>query len=279
MINLRWAPFPGSNVESYKVFRSIIGFRALVVAPATLAGKTLMLKMNGGSTQTITFAGTQSAVAQINAVLTGGKAFLSNADSSYFYVRSNTRSAPGSVQITGGTALADLQLTARTITEKSEDLQVATVAALEDELAMVDWADEDGTPDDFYAIVTVDAFGNDSLKTSFRQAMAYTGKVCVLEGLVTDLQGVRYPDAEITIQLIRFPQAIGKAPQITRHKLCFMTGPDGRFSIPVLQGALILFEIKQVQFSREIEVPALAYQFITDIQVDLDYRFPLEYRE
>lgn len=279
MINLRWAPFPDSDVASYKVFRSMIGFRARVVTPATLAGKTLLLKMNGGSTQTITFAGTASAVDQINAALTGGKAYASNVDADYFYVRSDIRSAPGSVQITGGTALADLQLTARLITEKSEDLQVASVAALEDPEEMVEWADEDGVPEDFYAVVTVDSFGNESLKTAYRQAVAYTGKLCVLEGIVTDLQGVRYPDAEITIQLIRFPQAQGKVPQITRHRLCFMTGPDGRFSIPVLQGALILFEIKQVQFSREIEVPALPYSFLTDIQVDLDYRFPLEYRE
>jgi hypothetical protein len=257
----------------------MIGFRALAALPSALVGKTLSLKLNGGSTQTITFSGTASAVDQINAVLTGGKAFASNADSAYFFVRSNIRSAPGSVQITGGTALADLQLTARTITEKSEDLLVAEVDALEDPEEMVEWADSDGVPEDFYAIVTVDSFGNESLKTSYRQAVAYTGAVCVLEGIVTDLQGVRYPDAEISIQLIRYPQAQGKVPQITRHKLRFLTGPDGRFSVPVLQGALIQFEIKEVQFSREIEVPYLAYQFLTDILVDLDYRYPLEYRE
>jgi hypothetical protein len=279
MINLRWAPFPGSDVESYKVYRSIIGFRSPVVAPATLSGKTLLLKMNGGSTQTITFAGTATVVAQINAQLSGGKAFLSNADSGYFIVRSNLRSAPGSVQITGGTALADLQQTPRLISEKSEDHLIATVPALEDPELMVDWADADGCPEDYYAISSVDSLSNESLKTSFRQAVAYTGKVCVLEGIVTDLQGVRYPDAEISIQLVKYPQAIGKVPQITRNKLCFVTGPDGRFSIPVLQGALILFEIKEVQFSRTIEVPAQAYEFLTDIRVDLDYRYPLEYIE
>ena len=275
MINLRWAPFPDADVASYKVFRSMIGFRAKVVAPATLSGKTLILKMNGGSSQTITFSGTSSAVDQITAALTGGKAFLSNADSTWFFVRSNIRSAPGSVQIVGGTALADLQLIARTITEKSEDLQVATVAALEDPMEMVEWADVDGVPEDFYAIVSTDSFGNDSLKTSYRQAIAYTGAICVLEGIVTDLQGVRFPDAEISIQLIRYPQAIGKVPQITRQKLTFLTGSDGRFSIPVLQGALVQFEIKEVEFSREIEVPFKAYEFLTDIQVDLDYRYPL----
>jgi hypothetical protein len=275
MINLRWAPFPEADVASYKVFRSMIGFRAKVVTPATVSGKTLILKMNGGSSQTITFSGSSSVVDQITAALSGGKAFLSLADSAWFFVRSDVRSAPGSVQIVGGTAMADLQLTARTITEKSEDLQIATIAALEDPQAMVVWADVDGVPEDFYAIVSTDSFGNDSTKTSYRQAVAYTGEICVLEGVVTDLQGVRFPDAEITIQLIRYPQKTGKVPQITRNKLCFLTGSDGRFSIPVLQGALLQFEIKQVQFSREIEVPAKAYEFLTDILVDLDYRYPL----
>lgn len=279
MINLRWAPFPASDVASYKVYRSMIGFRGLVVPPATLAGKTLVLKTNGGTSQTITFAGVATVVAQITAQLTGGKAFLSQEDPAYFFVRSNIRSAPGSIQIVSGTAMADLQLTARTITEKSESALVADLPALPDPLAMVDWQDPDGVPEDFYAVSSIDSYGNESLKTNFRQAIAYTGAICVLEGIVTDLQGVRYPDAEISIQLIRYPVATGKVPQITRGKLCFVTGPDGRFSIPVLQGALIQFEIKEVQFSREIEIPALAYQFLTDILVDLDYRYPLEYRE
>lgn len=279
MINLRWAPFPGSNVASYKVYRSIIGFAAPVVLPATLAGKTLILKMNGGNSQTITFSGTAAAVDQINAQLTGGKAFPSEAAPTSFILRSNLRVAPGSVQIVGGTAMADLMLTARTITEKSEDFLIAVVPALADPEQMVDWVDLDGCPEDYYAISTVDSLANESTKTSFRQATAYTGKICVLEGIITDLQGVRYPDALITIELTKYPQAIGKVPQITRGKLCFRSGPDGRFSIPVLQGALILFEIKEAQFSRAIEVPLLPYEFLTDIQVDLDYRYPLEYRE
>ncbi|HKU52227.1 MAG TPA: hypothetical protein VJQ25_07165 [Nitrospira sp.] len=279
MINLRWAPFPGSNVAEYKVYRSIIGFSAPVVTPATLAGKTLVLKINGGNSQTITFSGTSPVIDQINAQLTGGKAFPSAASSTKFILRSNLRVAPGSVQIVSGTALADLQLTARTIVEKSEDFLIATVPALEDPEQMVDWADPDGCPEDFYAIATVDSLANESTKTSFRQATAYTGAICVLEGIITDLQGVRYPDAHITIELTKYPQAIGKVPQITRGRLHFRSGPDGRFSIPVLQGALILFEIKEVQFSRPIEVPSLPYMFLTDIKVDLDYRYPLEYRE
>lgn len=279
MIMLRWAPFPGSNVASYKVWRSMIGFKAKVVPPATVSGKTLILKMNGAPTQTLTFSGTLPVVTQIYNNLNGGKAFTSMKDPAYFFVRSDVRSAPGSIQILGGTALADLQVVARTILEKSEDSLIETLPALADPETMVDYTDLDGVPEDFYAISTVDSLANESLKTSYRQAVAYTGKVCVLEGIITDLQGVRFPDAHITIQLIRYPQAQGKVPQITRQVLRFLSGPDGRFSIPVLQGALIQFEIKEVQFSREIEVPFLAYEFLTDIQVDLDYRYPLEYRE
>jgi hypothetical protein len=279
MINLRWAPFPSAVVSSYKVYRSMIGFRGLVVAPDVVEGKTLLLKMNGGALQTLTFTGPASVVNQITSKLTGGKAFLSFADPLYFYVRSNIRSSPGSIQIVGGTALADLQLTMRTITEKSEDMLLATVPALPDPEMMVEWQDLDGVPEDFYAVSSVDPFGNESLKTAYRQATAYTGSICVLEGIVTDLQGVRFPDATITIQIIRFPVAQGKVPQITRFPLSFKSGPDGRFSIPVLQGALVQFEIKECQFSREIEVPALAYEFLTDILVDLDYRYPLEYKE
>jgi len=277
---LKWAPFPTSNVASYRVYRSMIGFEADTAPPNVVSGKTLILKMNGGANQTITFSGVTPIVNQINAVLNGGQAYLSTVHAGMrFLLRSDVRSSPGSVQIVGGTALADLGLTARTITEKSEDLLIASVTALEDPEAIVTFEDEDGALQDFYAITTLDAQSNESLKTLYRQAVQFTGDICVIEGIVTDLQGVRYPDAEVTAQIIRFPHSTTKASQVTREPITTLTGPDGRFSLPLLQGALVMFEIPVVGFSRNITVPKKAYEFITDILVDLDYRYPLEYRE
>lgn len=274
MITLRWAPFPEADVASYRVYRSLIGFRAPVLTPTSLNGLTLQLKMNGGATQTVTFNGTPT-VDRINAVLVGGQAYLSVADSDFFILRSNLRTAPGSVQITGGTALGVLGLTARTISEKSEDEVIANLTALEDPEEVVEFDDPDGSLCDFYAVTTVDSLGNESSKTQYRQPITSTGAVCVLEGIVTDLQGVRVPDAEVVAKLVRYPHQTGAASQITLAPVQTLTGPDGRFSLPVIQGALIQLEIPAVGFAKNITVPEKSYEFVTDLVVDLDYRYPL----
>lgn len=273
MITLKWSPFPGADVVSYKIYRSMVGFEAPVLTPSELNGLTLQLKLNGGATQTITFDNSTSSVDKINATITGGMAYASLEDSDYFLLRSDIRSTPGSVQIVGGTSLSVFGLTARTIYEKSEDIVIATIPATSDEMV---YEDPDGVCQDWYAITTLNTAGEESLKSPYRQPMTYTGDICVLEGIVTTLQGVRIPDAEVIATLIKFPQEIHKAPQISREPIKALTGVDGRFSIPLLQGALVQFEIPIVEFIRNITVPNKPCEFITDLQVDLDYRYPLE---
>lgn len=279
MITLRWAPFPGADVASYRVYRSIIGFRAPVLTPAALSGKTLILRMNSStSSQTITFDGVAPTVDKINAVLTGGRAYLSVDDSQYFLLRSDVRSSPGQVQIVGGTALTLLGLTQRTIFERSEDEVIAQITADPDPSVVMEYQDPDGVCLDWYTVTSIDSHGTESAKAPYRQPTSYTGQVCVLEGIVTNLQGVRMPDIEVIATLVKYPQEIGKCPQITLEPIKVVTGPDGRFSIPLLQGALVQLDIEAVGFSRNVTVPAKAYEFLTDLQVDLDYRYPLEYR-
>jgi len=278
MTTLRWAPFPGADVVSYKVYRSMIGFVAPVLTPTALSGKTLQLKMNGGTTQTITFDAVVPSFTKINATLTGGRAYPSVSDSQYFLLRSDIRSAPGSVQIVGGTSLVSFGLTPRLIQEKSEDTVIAQIAANPDPNVVMEYTDPDGVCQDWYTVTSVDSHGTESAKAPYRQPTSYTGPICVLEGIVTNLQGARMPDIEVIATLVKYPQEIGKCPQITLEPITVYTGSDGRFSIPLLQGALVEFDIPSVGFSRNVTVPAKAYEFITDLQVDLDYRFPLEYR-
>src|SRR5690606_19058836 len=140
------------------------------------------------------------------------------------------------------------------VEEKTEDLLISTVTALDDPEDLVEFEDVDGSPQDFYAISTVDSLDNESNKTEYRQAVSYTGEICVIEGIVTDLRGVRIPDAEITAKLIKFPKSPVKASQITLEPITTLTGSDGRFSIPLLQGALVQFDIPAVGFSRTISV-------------------------
>lgn len=278
MITLRWAPFPGADVVSYKIYRSMLGFIAPVLTPTALNGKTLQLKVNGGTTQTVTFDNTTPVIDKINATLVGARAYTSVANILYFLLRNDVRSAPGSLQIVGGTSLVLLGLTPHTIQEKSEDSLLGQVAADPDPVAVVEFEDADGVCQDWYTVTSVDSHSVESAKAPYRQPTSYTGRVCVLEGIVANLQGVRMPDVEVIVTLIKYPQSVGSCPQITLEPITTLTGGDGRFSIPVIQGALVNVDIQAVGFSRNITVPNKAYEFLTDLRVDLDYRYPLEYR-
>lgn len=276
MITLRWAPYPESDVASYKVYRSIIGFRALLVSGANRSGKTLALKVNGGAVQTFTFNDTDEIIDTINDTVEGGEAYASIDDPLKFIFRSNIREAPGSVEIVGGTILVAMGLTAHLITEKSEGEVLATIAALEDPTEYVSYEDTDGSLQDYYAVSTVNSLGQESDKTAYQQAIYFTGPVCVMEGIVTDVQGVRQVDEVVKAKIVLIPQESPVRSSITKAWVETLTGPDGRFSLPLLQGAIVKFEVPSLGFSRNIRVPEKAYEFVTDLLIDLEYRYPLD---
>ena len=279
MITLRWAPFPGSNVASYKVWRSMVGFRGVVpLDTVSLAGKTLILRANGSAlSTTITFDGTTDLVGEINAFAAGFHAYAAAAGSDVYFVRSDIREQPGSIQIVGGTALADLGLMPRIIVERSENDLVAQLAANPDPEVMVEYQDPDGCPQDWYGISTIDAHGNESRKSNFKQPITSTGPVCSIEGIITDLQGVRVPDAEISAKLVAFPHSPEAASHVTLNPIETRTGSDGRFSLVLLQGALVELKIPAIGYTRNIRVPDKSFVFVTDLRVDLDYQYPLGY--
>lgn len=273
---LRWAQFPEAIVASYKVYRSMVGVRAMKPTPASVAGKTLILKINGSINQTVSFSGVTDVVAQINAVIYGGLAYNSLADITKILIRSDIREAPGSVEVVGGTALADFNLTARLVTELSEDEVIATVPVGLPEV-IVEYEDLDGALLDWYAITTIDAMSNESRKTAYMQPITCSGKVCILEGIVLNLQGVRVPDAEVVANIVIHPQGDATSMNVTLEPVKTLSGTDGRYSLIVLQNALIKLEIPAVGFSHHIRVPETAYAFVNELQVDLDYRYPLGY--
>jgi hypothetical protein len=276
---LRWAPFPQAAVRTYRVYRSLVGFVAPLVAPATLAGRTLTLRLNDTASQTVTFdSGPDDAVSQINAVLVGGRAYNATVDATTFVLRSVLREAPGKVEILGGTALSLLGLTARVITEKSEDALLVEVDALDDPALVVTFDDPDGVAEDWYAVTTVGALGEESYKTAYLQATSTTGKICVIEGIVADLQGVRVPDCEVTATLQNAPLSPATGAHVTLTPIATRTREDGRFSIALLQGAQVLLEIPAISYSANVEVPAQAYVFITDLGTSTDYRLPVDFK-
>lgn len=269
MITLSWTPLPGADVVAYRVYRSMIGFEAMLQLPSVLAGLTMQLVMNGGVLQTITFGGTLDPVSDINRQLTGGSAYnAADPAATYFYLRSDVRTYPGSILIAGGTALVALNVAPRFITEKSEDLLIATVAAPTDPSAGVTFVDADGVSDDYYAISTIDHLADESAKAAYRQAVTSVGEICVLEGLITDMTGRRVADVHVTAHLLCTPQSLASGAHISTHAITVLSGSDGRYTLPVLQGAIVRLEIAAIGYSRAISVPLAQYALVKDLASD-----------
>ena len=271
MITLRWATFPESDTVSYNVWRSIIGFSAPLV---DLTGLSLHIRINGGDVQYFNFTGPM-VVEAINSVIEDGKAYF--AQNGRFIIRSNVRKAPGSVEIVGGTALGILNLVPKLITEKSDPELIASITANPDPTTMEVFYDHDGAIEDYYSISTINSISSESMRSPWAQPIQTAGPVCVLEGVIADLQGVRIPDAEIIATIQTPPKKLTMA-YITKEPIITRSGPDGRFSLPLLQCALVKLEIPAIGYMQMVTIPERSYILIQDLLVDENYTYPLGYR-
>ena len=275
MINLSWLPYPTAIPVHYRVYRSFIGFIAPLNHAAT--GQTLILKFNGKPAQTFTIG--SDIVASINATIVGGVASVSALVPGNFIVRSLIADMPGSVEIVGGTALATFGLTARLITEQSETVMLGQVEPAVLLTTLLNFSDTDGNNKDFYGVSTIDSSNIESALTNLRQPIVTSEPLCVLEGVVMDAQGTRLVDVIVKAKMI-VDQNIGAITStdklIYRRKhASTRTGIDGRFSLPLLQGAMFQIDIPATEFSRPVKIPAQAFVFINDLITDTRYTYPL----
>jgi hypothetical protein len=127
--------------------------------------------------------------------------------------------------------------------------------------------------EDFYSISTVDNSGNESNKSNPRQAVNFTGPICVVEGCITDLQGRRVCDVLVTARLVTPPESVQDHTFITKKEVSVLTGEDGRFSLPLLQKASVIFEIDETRVSDPICIPEKPYVFFDELAIDYNYKF------
>lgn len=270
-LHVRWVPLNDSGVQTYRIHRSMIGFKTTNQAPFGLInGDTLILKINNETTQTITFTSDMAIldlVSFLNTKLSGARAYKSNYDNS-LVIRSNYREAPGYIKIVGGTCLPKLGEYARQISEKSEVKLIAEVSG-----SLNLYEDLDGAIQDFYGISTVDDMGNISRVSSLIQAIGFVAPICVVEGKVVDLQGQRLADVKVTAKIVNRPQMIANHSAIVQAELSVLTGEDGRFSLPLLQKSQVIFEINDTRISDPIEIPQQNYIYFDDLPIYEDYGF------
>ena len=269
-IILRWVPIEGADIATYNVYRSMIGFTTINEAPfGFISGEILQLRINSTTTQNIIIPSDFNIldlVEFLNGELEGATAYKA-LDSNHLIIRSDIREEPGVIEVVGGTALAKMGVSTRIISEKSETVHIGSVPYSE-----LEYEDPDGVLEDFYAITTIDGLGNESNMSTLRQAINYTGPICVIEGCITDLQGMRIPDIRVLARIVTPPEGV-EHTSIIKNEIHILTGEDGRFSLPVLQGSRVIFEIDDARVSDPITIPDLPYVFFDDLPIDYEYKF------
>ena len=271
MITLRWSLFleEETDVSSYNIYRSMIGF--LIPIYRIEEGSTLSLKVNGGALQELIFP-EENHIEYLNQNLVNATATQSY-DQNFIIVRSVVKTAPGSIEVCANS----LGLRQRVITELSEEILVEVVqsSGRDDDLEV--FRDYDGDPDDFYAISSNDVDGNESLKTPWRRSISSIAPICVVEGAIVDLQGMSLPDIEIIATLHETPRARSLA-YVVKEPVRTKTSPDGRFSLPLLQGVLVKLEIPAIGYCQMVTIPKRPYIFLQELLVNEEYTYPLGYR-
>ncbi len=268
-IILRWVPIEGADIATYNIHRSMIGFITTNEAPFGLADDTLQLKINSNDTQAITIPGNpniEDLISYLNNNLIGATAYKAN-ESNHLILRSDIREEPGFIEVIGGTALAKMGVSTRIISERSETNHIGSVPYSE-----LEYEDKDGVLEDFYGISTIDSVGNESNVSTLRQAINFTGPICVVEGCITDLQGMRVPDVKVLARVVTPPEG-SEHTSIIKNEVYVLTGEDGRFSLPLLQGARVIFEIDEARVSDPITIAAQPYVFFDDLPIDYEYKF------
>jgi hypothetical protein len=273
---INFYPLSGASISRYGIYRSVVGFQGDVVHPTVVDGKTLQLSINLGAAQTITFDGATPIIDRMNSYFSGGRAIVSMGSPTRFIWRVEGGSSPGVVQILGGTALADLGLTAGTYSNQSKSYLVAYVDAKpEDDADGVEFCDPDGTIYDSYRVTTVDLSNEESKPTNYVTPTGTTGKVCWIYGVVSDPAGVRIPDAEVRARVLEIPQSVVPPAHINSAIVSTLSNPQGRYEICLIQGSLVEISIPSIYYTRQVRIPAQSRAAITDLLVDRDNQYPL----
>lgn len=263
MITLTWAPIVGSDVASYRVYRSILG--VVLVKAQIPTGAQMTLAIDEGASQVVTFGA--DPVATFNTQVSTARAYLS-ADGLAVYLRPNNRLS-GSIEILDG---SEVGTTNRLVTSQSEVILLASVDALEDESQALTYEDADGTFDDFYALSTVDSDDLESTPTALSLPESPNGALCRIEGMIIDIQGQPVVDVKITATLLGTPDPVNAKTYITTKSVETLSNPDGTFSLSLLQGSIVRFQIPDVEYDQNVIVPNRSFAVWTELQVDTDYR-------
>lgn len=229
----------------------------------TLNGLTLLFKVDSGAEQIITFVtadpiAIDDLVDEVNDLITGA---VASEDTGALRLTSSILGTGSSIEITGGTALAELGfvLSDRVV---GTDARVTLVAGITD----YEYDDLDGDPD-YYYLTRYYNSGSGAVSSFGPPAKGDVGSVLAPSDLIKatiDLAGIDgKPMAETEVLLYNKyvpPLEVGDYLVMGRE-LVIETDQTGHAETMLVRGAVVTIAIAGTSLVREITVPMIGTEF------------------
>lgn len=232
-------------------------------APFNINGLTITLKVDGGSEQTVTFispdpVGVDLAIGEINSQTTD----LTASESGGAVVISSDTTGTGSIiEITGGSALTELGLTAQEV--DGDDADVTLVAGTEN----YEYDDQNGDSTYWYksqyvnsvsaAVSTLSDAVQGNISSVIPGASLITAKIDLAE-----VDGTPMEDVVISIYNVYSPGTLvvsdigvlGKSVEV-------VTDTAGHAEVSLVQGSVVDVTIAGTEMTRRVTVPSSGTEF------------------
>ena len=236
-------------------------------APFTLNGKTLLVEVDQGTEQTITFVtadpiNADDTVDFINDNLTGVTA---SEDGGAIRLTSDTLGTSSTLEITGGTALADLGFTTGD-SDNGEDARITLVIGTDE----YEFDDESGDPDNYYKVRyynsgtgAVSSFG-DPVKGNIGSIIAPTDLVKATVDLA-GLDGRPLADTYVIFYNVYVPPLLVGDVGIMGKEVRVATDQAGHAETMLVKGATVDVTISGTGMIRQIVVPDTDFNILAAI--------------
>lgn len=265
MTNLGWTAFIDADPDSFNVYRAITG--VTVTFPNAIATNDIFIfQATNRDTQKITIGASDiaSVAATINAAGRGVRATVSQSGTELF-IRL-TAGGGAKLRIMPCSFATHGSIPVGIYAPKQNFVVVGNVPFVADTYAYT-YADADGDPLDWYYITSVTS-DVESLPSIYQQALIPAPDLCVVEGRITDMRNA--PIVGVLVDAhVQIPGdvQIENTGVVTRN-IQTLTDNLGRWSLPLTQGQLVLFQIEAIGYNEVLSIPAASSALFESLTPD-----------
>jgi len=260
---LNWSCFADALCNTFKIYRAITGIT--VAFPNTIqVGDKLLLSVSKGTPQTITMSGA-TTTSLASDILSQGKGITAtiNQANTAVLIRAAASEYPR-FQLLACSFATHTSQTPRVVLPRQEFTLITSVART---AGIFDYSfvDLDGVPADWYRMTTV-TDSVETIPTLDSHALLSPQSFCVIVGRVMDGQNRPIVGAPVTAALqadSRHTDNSGIVGTVFEAQ----TDLYGRFAIPLLQGQVVLLQIKSIGYNQFVQIPDQPYVLFSDLVV------------